>query len=78
VLRVAALEGIAKRGDLTLLPDIEPRLSDSKPEVRFAAAAAVIRLGDLAKAEDPKIAQTAMSAKAGEPQATSAVMQSAK
>jgi len=78
VLRVAALEGIAKRGDPTLLPDIEPRLSDSKPEVRFAAAAAVIRLGDLAKAEDPKIAQTAMSAKAGEPQATSAVMQSAK
>ncbi len=78
VLRVAALEGIAKRGDLTLLPDIEPRLSDSKPEVRFAAAAAVIRLGDLAKAEDPKIAQTAISAKAGEPQATSAVMQTAK
>ena len=78
VLRVAALEGIAKRGDPILLPDIEPRLSDSKPEVRFAAAAAVIRLGDLAKAEDPKIAQTAISAKAGEPQATSAVMQTAK
>jgi HEAT repeat protein len=77
-LRVAALEGIAKRGDPILLPDIEPRLSDSKPEVRFAAAAAVIRLGDLAKAGDPKTAQTAISAKAGEPQATSAVMQTAK
>jgi HEAT repeat protein len=78
VLRVAALEGIAKRGDPTLLPGIEPRLSDSNREVRFAAAAAVIHLADLAKAEDPKVAQTAISAKAGEPQATNAVIQTAK
>jgi HEAT repeat protein len=78
VLRVAALEAIAKRGDSTLLPGIEPRLSDPKREVRFAAAAAVIRLGDLAKAEDPKTAQTAISAKAGEPKATSVVIQTAK
>ena len=80
VLRVAALDAIAKRGDSTLLPGIEPRLSDHKREVRYTAAATVIRLSDLARAqaEDPKIAQTAMSAKAGEPQATSAAMQTAK
>jgi len=80
VLRVAALEAIAKRGDSTLLPGIEPRLSDSKREVRYAAAATVIRLGDLARAqaEDPKIAQTALPTKAGEPQATNAVMQTGK
>jgi HEAT repeat protein len=80
VLRVAALEAIAKRGDSTLLPGIEPRLTDSKREVRYAAAATVIRLGDLAraKAEDPKIARTALPAKTGEPRATNAVMQTAK
>ena len=39
VLRVAALEAIAKRGDSALLQGIEPRLSDSRREVRFAAAA---------------------------------------
>jgi HEAT repeat protein len=80
VLRVAALEAIAKRGDSTLPPGIEPRLSDHKREVRYTAAATVIRLSDLARAqaEDPKIAQTAMSAKAGEPQATSVVIQTAK
>jgi hypothetical protein len=74
------LDAIAKRGDSTLLPGIEPRLSDHKREVRYTAAATVIRLSDLARAqaEDPKIAQTAMSAKAGEPQATSAAMQTAK
>jgi HEAT repeat protein len=51
VLRVAALEGIAKRGDVSLLAGIAPRLSDSKREVRFAAAAAVIHLDDIAKAQ---------------------------
>ncbi len=80
VLRVAALDAIAKRGDSSLLPRIEPRLSDHKREVRYTAAATVIHLSDLARAqaEDPKIAQTAISAKVGEPQATSAVMQTAK
>ena len=59
VLRVAALEAIAKRGDSTLLPGIEPDLSDPKPEVRYAAAATVIHLNDMAKTQVPgtKIAQ---------------------
>ncbi len=50
VLRVAALQAIAKRGDPTLLPGIEPLLSDSTREVRFTAAATVIRLEDVANA----------------------------
>ena len=60
VLRVAALEGIAKRGDSALLQGIEPRLSDSRREVRFAAAATIIHLDDVAKAQpatSTKIAQ---------------------
>lgn len=71
ILRVAALEGIAKRGDATLLPKIEPRLSDPKREVRYAAAATVIHLGDVAKAQvpgDTKIAQTVLPASTKEPQ----------
>jgi HEAT repeat protein len=50
VLRLAALQAIAKRGDPTLLPGVESRLSDSKREVRFTAAATVIRLEDVANA----------------------------
>ena len=60
VLRLAALEAIAKRGDAALLPGIEPRLSDSRREVRFAAAATIIHLDDVAKAQSAtgtKIAQ---------------------
>ncbi len=49
VLRVAALEAIDKRGDPKLIEGIEPRLSDSKREVRFAAAATVVHLRDVAQ-----------------------------
>jgi HEAT repeat protein len=59
VLRVAALQAIAKRGDPILLSGIEPRLSESKREVRYAAAAAVIRLEDAAKATTPDVAKIA-------------------
>jgi HEAT repeats len=60
VLRVAALDAIAKRGDPALLPAIEPRLSDPKREVRLAAAATVIRLDDVAhaKATETNVAET--------------------
>jgi HEAT repeat protein len=80
MLRAAALEAIAKRGDSTLLPGIEPRLSDHKREVRYTAAATVIRLSDVAKSRvgDTKLAQAALPAKAEEPQATNAVMQTTK
>jgi hypothetical protein len=77
---VAALEAIAKRGDASLMPEIEPRMTDSKREVRFTAAATVIHLEDVAKSQtsrDTRIAQAAIPAN-GEPQAVSAVMQTAK
>jgi HEAT repeat protein len=50
VLRVAALEAIAKRGDLSLLPNIEHALGDPKREVKYTGAAAIVHLNDLAKA----------------------------
>jgi HEAT repeat protein len=71
VLRVAALQAIGKRGDPLLLSGIEPRLSDSKLEVRYAAAAAVIRLEDAAKATKPEraiIAPSELPAKADDTQ----------
>jgi hypothetical protein len=43
-VRAAALEAIAKRGDVRLLDDIIPRLTDGHDVVRITAAAAVINL----------------------------------
>jgi len=81
VLRVAALEAISKRGDTTLIEGIEPRLSDSRREVRFAAAATVIHLDDVAKAQaatGTKIAQAALSATATETQSTTTTADTTK
>lgn len=50
VLRVASLEAIAKRANPALLPDVEKLLDDSKNEVKFTAAATIIRLSDVAEA----------------------------
>jgi HEAT repeat protein len=44
VVRQAALEAIAERGDRSLIPKIVPALDDDKDEVRFTAAACVVRL----------------------------------
>ena len=58
VLRMAALEAIAQRGDPSLLSGVEPRLSDPRREVRLAAAATIIRLMHVAETqavEDRKI-----------------------
>jgi HEAT repeat protein len=46
IVRVAALEAIAKRGDPTLRIKVEPSMHDPKREVRYAAAATVVRLVD--------------------------------
>lgn len=54
VVRVAVLEAIAKRGDPALRLEIEAFMYDPKEEVRFAAAAAVLRLLDLAEAQENK------------------------
>lgn len=81
VLRVAALQAIAKRGDSTLAPGLEPRLADSRREVRLAAAATLIHLDDLAKvhtAAGEKIAQEGLPVNVGETQSTTATMETTK
>jgi HEAT repeat protein len=50
VVRVAALEAIAKRGDPALHIKVEPSMYDPKREVRCAAAATVLHLLDIAEA----------------------------
>ena len=44
VVRAAAIQAIAQRGDPALLPKVELRFKDKNQKVRFSAAAAVIRL----------------------------------
>jgi HEAT repeat protein len=44
LVRTAAMDAIANRGDPSLLPKIAVSLSDERDEVRFAAAATVLRL----------------------------------
>ncbi|HYG97840.1 MAG TPA: HEAT repeat domain-containing protein [Terriglobales bacterium] len=44
IVRAAALDALAHRGDGSVLPKIAPALSDDKDEVRFTAAATIIRL----------------------------------
>jgi HEAT repeat protein len=81
VLRVAALEAIAKRGDPTLLPGVEPRLSDTKREVRFVAAATVIRLEDAARSRitpNTKLAQTTTPVVTQESHVTATALEAAK
>ena len=47
IVRAAALNAMALRGETSLLPAAEAQLEDPKEEVRYSAAAAVIRLTDL-------------------------------
>jgi HEAT repeat protein len=44
IVRAAAIEAIAQRGDPSLLPKVELKFTDKNPKVRYSAAAAVIRL----------------------------------
>jgi HEAT repeat protein len=46
IVRAAAIEAIAKRGDPSLLPKIEVRFWDRNAKVRYSAAAAVIHLSN--------------------------------
>lgn len=47
LVRAAAFDAIAKRGDPSLLPTAVEGLQDSHDEVQYSAAAAVIRLSDI-------------------------------
>ncbi len=49
IVRVAALEALGRRGDATVIPQIESRLNDDKDAVRYTAAGAIIRLSRSAK-----------------------------
>jgi HEAT repeat protein len=55
IVRTAALEAIADRGDPTLLPRIVKAMDDGKDAVRYTAAAAVVHLSSIKpKTEAPK------------------------
>jgi HEAT repeats len=47
VVRAAALEAIAERGDRSLISKVAPTLDDDKDEVRYAGAACIARLSAL-------------------------------
>jgi HEAT repeat protein len=54
LIRMAALEAIAKRADPSLLEQIQPAMSDEESHVRYTAAAAVIKLTDVSAAKKRK------------------------
>src|SRR5215472_2527729 len=54
IVRAAALNAIALRGETSLLPAAEGQLTDSKEQVQYSAAAAVIRLTDLKERSVPE------------------------
>src|SRR6266403_11647 len=47
VVRMAALEAIAERGDRSLISKVAPSLDDDKDEVRYTGAACIARLSSL-------------------------------
>ena len=49
IVRAAALNALAKRGDPKLIKAAEDSLQDQKEEVQYSAAAAVIRLSNIAE-----------------------------
>lgn len=49
IVRVAALEALARRGDPSLIIKVEPAMADSRKKVRFTAAAVVIHLSSMKK-----------------------------
>jgi HEAT repeat protein len=54
IVRAAALEAIAQRGDRSLLPHVAEKLSDTNEKVRYSAAAAVVRLSAIEPSKTAK------------------------
>lgn len=54
IVRAAAVEAIAKRGDASLLPKVAVRFTDRSEKVRYNAAAAVIRLSTIEQSATAK------------------------
>jgi len=46
IVRIAALDSLARRGDPSVISQIESELNDEKDVVRYTAAAAIIRLSE--------------------------------
>jgi HEAT repeat protein len=67
LVKTAALEALAKRGDPKLLPDILPTMKDDNISVRCTAAAAVIRLTAISDSRTRKENQTAPAASPAAP-----------
>jgi HEAT repeat protein len=61
VLRVAALQAIAKRGKPALAADIAKALNDSKSDVKYTAAATIIHLDDVRETHDQSAQSTLMT-----------------
>jgi HEAT repeat protein len=57
IVRAAAIEAIAQRGDPSLLPKVELKFDDRHPKVRYTAAAAVIRLTAIERAKKSETAK---------------------
>jgi HEAT repeats len=57
IVRAAAIEAIAQRGDPKLLPQVEEKFTDKHPKVRYSAAAAVIRLSAVEQTKTAKNAR---------------------
>jgi len=53
VVRAAALEALAERGDPSVLDTVELYMSDDKDDVKYAAAAAVLRLSAIKESGTP-------------------------
>jgi len=58
IVRVAALEAISKRGDARLRVGVETSMYDPKREVRYTAAATVVRLADIGEAPRTAVKET--------------------
>jgi|SRR5579859_3918513 len=54
IVRAAALEAIAERGDAKLLPKVQEKFVDRNAKVRYTAAAAVIRLSEIEQSKEVK------------------------
>jgi len=58
IVRAAALDAIAQRGDKSLLPKISVSLRDTRDDVRYMAAACIVHLSDLGGTAPKRKART--------------------
>jgi hypothetical protein len=58
IVRAAALDAIAQRGDKSLLPKISGSLKDTRDDVRYMAAACIVHLSDLGGSAPKRKART--------------------